>query len=211
MKTKILSCILVLLLCLFVSSCNKEPVETTDPNKEETEQDTSNLLEFELSKDGESYILSGVGDCKNKDITIPSKHKGLPVTKIGASAFAGCEFLIRVTIPEGVTKIESRAFDSCINLERVNLPDSMESIGGRAFYGCHALTEIHIPYSVASLGANAFGECECLQTITYDGAKIEWDTLHGSDSIGIDDAFCFIECYRNDDEVKLGSIGLSYQ
>jgi len=60
------------------------------------------------------------------------------ITEIGASAFAGCNFLKGALIlPESLTKIGYRAFYSCFGLTgRLDLPDSVSEIGGYAFYGC---------------------------------------------------------------------------
>ena len=67
--------------------------------------------------------------------TIPSLIEGIPVTKIGNSAFAYSE-ITSITIPEGVTDIGERAFNSCKNLKKITIPSSVASIGDFAFYMC---------------------------------------------------------------------------
>ena len=46
-------------------------------------------LEYELSSDAEYYIVSGIGDCTDTTITIPSRYKWKPVKAIGNEAFEG--------------------------------------------------------------------------------------------------------------------------
>jgi hypothetical protein len=53
------------------------------------------------------------------DVRVPVWMAGLPVTAIGANAFASNTFLTSVMIPAGVTGIATRAFASCANLESV--------------------------------------------------------------------------------------------
>lgn len=97
-------------------------------------------LEFTLSDDGESYIVSGLGTCEDADIVIPSTHDGKPVTGIGNLAFAGNRMQIKsVVIPNGVTSIAGDAFNYCAALERVTIPNSVNEIGFNAFQGCTSL------------------------------------------------------------------------
>ena len=55
-------------------------------------------------KDGEA-IITGVTDKKIKQAEIPAELKGNKVVAIGESAFADCEKLKTVTVPEGVESI----------------------------------------------------------------------------------------------------------
>ena len=54
---------------------------------------------------------------------------------IGVEAFKGCDFK-EITIPEGVTVIGDEAFATCESLEYVSLPDSMETLHNGLFSGC---------------------------------------------------------------------------
>lgn len=77
-------------------------------------------------------------------------------TAIGRDAFAGCEHLISVEIPDSVTSIEDYAFYLCSGLTSVTIPNSVTRIEGGAFCGCRSLTSIIIPNSVTSIGGAAF-------------------------------------------------------
>ena len=64
-----------------------------------------------------SYIVVGIGTCKDTDLVIPSIYRGKPVTSIGDSAFYGCTGLTSVTIPDSVTSIGLEAFEGCTGLK----------------------------------------------------------------------------------------------
>ena len=58
-------------------------------------------LKYRLSN-GREYGVVGLGEVKETDIVIPSQYEGLPVTYIGNSAFADCDSLTSVVIPNSV-------------------------------------------------------------------------------------------------------------
>ena len=102
-------------------------------------------------------------------VTIPStvtfKGETYNVTSIGQGAFAYCDNLTEIIIPEGVTSIGEGAFRDCSNLTNITTPESVTSIGDSSFGGCSSLTSIIIPKGVTSIGYNAFGGCSSLTSI----------------------------------------------
>lgn len=88
-----------------------------------------NILEFTPLAGGTGYSVTGLGNCIDTDIIIPSMYEGLPVKSIGNSAFKDCSGITSVTIP-----------------------DSVESIGYSAFYGCSSLKSITLPFIGAYKG-----------------------------------------------------------
>jgi len=112
-------------------------------------------LEYELI--GNTYAVVDVGTCEDTDIYIPSKIYGRKVTAIGDDAFAGCESLTSITIPDSVTAIGDFAFYECTSLTTVTIGDSVTTIGSDAFCDCTNLTSITIPDSVTTIGRSAFG------------------------------------------------------
>ena len=67
-------------------------------------------------------------------------------------------------IPASVTSICEKAFADCEDLETVTLPDNVTSIGDDAFNNT-ALTSIEIPASVTSIGKGAFHLCSSLASV----------------------------------------------
>ena len=63
---------------------------------------------------------------------------------------------IEYAILEGTTEISAHAFARCNNLKRIDIPDSVCSIGDMAFWDCAKLTEVHIPKTCKEISAKAF-------------------------------------------------------
>ena len=60
------------------------------------------------------------------------------VTTIGNHAFYNCKSLTSIIIPDGVTTIEDYAFAFCTSLSSITIPSSVVTIGDNPFIGCHA-------------------------------------------------------------------------
>lgn len=67
-------------------------------------------LRYTLNPDSESYSVSGMGTCTDKDVVIPSTYLGKPVTGIGSWAFNNRMSMTSVKIPDSVTSIGEGAF-----------------------------------------------------------------------------------------------------
>ena len=145
--------------------CGAEGAPLTDCAQVNVQDDTNNEQQTANAENGFEYTVTGdeatitgyTGSAKS--LVIPSELGGKPVTEIGIFAFALCDSLTEVTIPEGVT-----------------------SIGNAAFSGCSSLTEVTIPKSVTSIGDSAFYNCDALKTVYYGGSQTDW----GKISIGSD-------------------------
>jgi hypothetical protein len=121
-----------------------------------------NADDFETEiEDGAVTITRYTGTVK--DVRIPDKINGLPVTAIGGyfvwdedeyyGAFAGND-LTSVTIPNSVTSIGDSTFAEN-QLVSVTIGNSVTSIGWNAF-SSNELTSVTIPNSVISIGEDAF-------------------------------------------------------
>ena len=146
-----------------------------------TGTDSKVIIPAAITYDGNSYKVTSIGcqafaDCDSlTSVTIPDS-----VTSIGESAFEGCENITSITIPESVTTIGEMAFYECTNLTSITIPDSVTSIGGRAFFWCKNLTSITIPNSVTSIGDGAFGSCSSLTSIVVDENNQNYKSIDGN-------------------------------
>jgi hypothetical protein len=61
--------------------------------------------------------------------------------------------------------IEHQAFAYCQNLQAVDLPDTVEEIHSKAFFGCINLTKLKLSKSLKTVKKKAFDNCKNLQTI----------------------------------------------
>lgn len=115
----------------------------------------------------DEYSVTSIGNdafagCDNlTSVTIPNS-----VTSIGYSAFLACSSLTSIDIPNSVTSIGNSAFENCSSLTSVNIPNSITSISNFAFFDCSSLTSVDIPNSVTSIGGSAFANCSSLTSIT---------------------------------------------
>ncbi|MCH5164723.1 MAG: leucine-rich repeat domain-containing protein [Clostridiales bacterium] len=122
---------------------------------------------------------------------LPSKLKTITITKatgLGDYAFASCQYLEKISVPDSVMFVGYSGFSDCPKLE-VTKENNAEYVGnkdnphlilaqstgtninsctinpntkiiaGNAFNGCKFLTKLTIPDSVISVGRSAFTDC----------------------------------------------------
>ena len=76
---------------------------------------------------------------------------------ISDHAFAGCDHLESVNIPQGVTKIGRGVFDLCGNLQVLDIPSSVTSMGDNLIEECDKLKTIKVYWKTPiDVPANAF-------------------------------------------------------
>ena len=112
---------------------------------------------------GSNDKLAGLVDGSITEITA---NDLAGATSIREYAFASCDSLVSVNIPDGVTSIGSYAFYNCANLESITLPDSVTSVGEYAFSQCTQLTNITIPDGITTINKYTFYSCMALPSIT---------------------------------------------
>ncbi len=108
--------------------------KTTDvagDNGDKTKEDTnipeipvvekySEGLAFELALGNQYYVVTGIGSCSDKELSIPNTHNGKPVKGIAKKAFYENKTITSITIPENISFIESYAFAHCTMLTTIN-------------------------------------------------------------------------------------------
>lgn len=98
--------------------------------------------------------------------TIVHENEPYTITTLDESAFAGCEQLLAIYLPDTVTALGRYAFEGCIRLEEVLLSHSLESLEYRTFAGCTALRHIILPDSIEHIHLEVFADCSSLEEFT---------------------------------------------
>ncbi|MCI9561197.1 MAG: leucine-rich repeat domain-containing protein [Clostridia bacterium] len=106
---------------------------------------STNISKITIPKSVKSVGISAFMYCANLREVVFEGGSGVEAIMNGA--FAACENLKSVNIPETVKLIYPMAFMGCASLSSVELPEVLERIGYRAFYQT-GLEEIVIPASV---------------------------------------------------------------
>ena len=145
-----------------LSMCSFRLFGVEKPREEEvwstvvTDEDLENAVKDEFgvkySKDWKK-LLKAPESLRGKY----SIRKGVKV--IGDRAFALCDSLTSINIPNSVTTIGDTAFTSCESLTNINIPNSVTTIGKGAFGYCDSLTDINIPNSVTTIENRASYHC----------------------------------------------------
>lgn len=105
--------------------------------------------------------------CNFTEMKIPDS-----VTSIGDFTFFGCAALKSVTIPSSVKSIGEAMFAGCTSLEEVSMPGGLTTLGHAAFKGCSSLRDVVIPESLTEIGDTAFHGCASLKSVTIpDGVR----------------------------------------
>lgn len=132
---KLLALLLVLSLLAVCSGCLAEA---------ESPAADAPLPEWEIGMldDGTAEILRYNGTQANP--AVPAEIDGVRITAVGNSAFAGCDFLTDVTLPEGIVRIGDRAFEECAALAGITVPISVTDVGMNPFARCASLKDIRL-------------------------------------------------------------------
>jgi hypothetical protein len=96
-----------------------------DIAKDGTETKYSKGLDYTVNSETNCEI-TGIGTCTDTKIIMLEYLYGYRLTSIGEAAFANCDGLTSVTIPNSVTKIGARAFAECDGLTEIHYIGTIE-------------------------------------------------------------------------------------
>ncbi len=97
---------------------------------------------------------------KDKVLCVPQG-----IQKISGGAFAQCEMLEKIHLPDSLKIIESGAFSRCKKMSRITIPDEVVEIGGGAFAGNSLLHELLLPDSLTKIGEWCCEGCDLLRHV----------------------------------------------
>ena len=180
--TSILLVLGIVLGLMPLSAFAAEPENTAETTFTVTKPDNDgeDTYTFTLDDDGTVKLTAFDTTATEADAEIPSTDYS--EVSIGIGAFAHCEKLKTVILPDSIISIGTGAFGGCYKLRTVNLGNSVRSIDMNAFVLCTSLESVTIPSSVQTIGENAFhfglgGENKQLVELHYTGTQEQWDGL----------------------------------
>lgn len=95
---------------------------------------------YRLQEDGGATLTGYDRAIGVLELRIPGRLDGSAVTAIGDRAFAGCDWLTQIVVPEGVTSIGEEAFSGCSALRVLRLPSTLSQLAPTAVIGCEGLS-----------------------------------------------------------------------
>ena len=118
----------------------------------------TSLVDFTIPENVKSIGMGAFAETGIETATIPAQ-----ITAIGESVFEDAKSLKTVTfVDNGVLSVGDNAFAGCEALNSITLPDSVTTIGNNAFEGCSAITTLELPADLTEIGNNAFKDCVAL-------------------------------------------------
>ncbi|HWP21231.1 MAG TPA: leucine-rich repeat domain-containing protein [Candidatus Cryosericum sp.] len=152
--------------CMFDYSCNRDQLTLVGESGSAAYTSCGSSERYEYTiKDGEAEITQN--DDNTSWIAVADEFEGCPVTRIGDSAFASENTIVRIDLPDTLTAIGDYAFFFCSHLEEIVLPESLKMIGENAFSNCTSLKCVVLPYGIEQIGDNAFSGCTALKEVVY--------------------------------------------
>lgn len=174
--------------------------DTTDPAREAN-------VECSYEVNGEGITITGFYGELPAEVVFPDTLGGLPVTRIGNSAFNANSNVKKVWLPNTVTEIGDKAFSGCTKLQNVQMSSGLQTIGQGAFENCSSLSNIMLPDGLTTIQTWAFANCKRLTKIEIPGTIStmgEWSfsgctglsSLTFKEGITSIDNYVFFNCQR---------------
>ncbi|MBR3810377.1 MAG: leucine-rich repeat domain-containing protein, partial [Clostridia bacterium] len=123
-------------------------------------------LTFELTEDGNSYIVTECAKSATGIIEVPSVYENKPVVIIDDWAFQDCRNITEIKLPDTILTIGIAAFKGCKNLTTINYPKSLVDAANSMFSECEKLTSITVPEGVKVIPGSMFDGATYLTEIT---------------------------------------------
>ena len=156
MRKSIKKIISVFAVCgLMVTGINVSAEESTKSNTF-----TDNVLTYEKTGAYTAKIISCTDQTVSVDI--PDEIDGYRVTAVAEKAFAECENLREVSLPDSVTDMGESAFYGCTALEKVKFTGGVNEVPQNTFFYCTSLKDVELPESVKTIDNYAFAYCIAL-------------------------------------------------
>lgn len=125
-------------------------------------------IDLPADYNSKSYQIYKKAFYKNSDVTEINMGSS-KVTHIGASAFADCTALKKITFSSELAEVGNTALQGCTSLTNVTFSTNctLRKISAGMFSGCDKLVSIDLPDSVGTIDTEAFKNCAALTTVNF--------------------------------------------
>ncbi len=133
-------------------------------------EDVHVKFDYEIA-DGQVTIT----DCDittSGEVIIPAEIDGYPVTVIGNDAFANCDGITSIVIPDSVKTIEDFAFSGCDGLTTATISSGVTTLGCNIFWNCENLENVVIKNGVTYISKEMFAQCWKLKSVSIPESVI---------------------------------------
>ena len=113
--------------------------------------------------------------------TVEYNGQSYPVLDVGRCAFAYCDEITNVIVPEGVLRLGNATFYECPRLQSVELPQTIIEWETHTFQGDSALVSVNIPEGLTTIPYRTFNRCVSLQSVNIPEGVTSIDKM----------AFCY--------------------
>ena len=123
----------------------------------------------QVQKDIRDWII----EYQIRELDLTEFYVYFGITWVMECAFAHCDSLTSIILPDGIDTISNYAFAYCTSLNSIHLPNCLTTIGQHAFAYCKSLHTVDMPNCLTTIGYCAFTFCRKLVTITFPDSVTE--------------------------------------
>ncbi len=163
-------------------------------------------LAFELDVKTNTYTFVGIGDCTDKELVIPIKYEGLPVTRIKSFALYNNEAIEELIFSKDITAIDDFALSNCTALKRITVSkenEAFKSVDGN-LYTRDGKKLIQYALGKAEKSPTLIDEVEEIGSCAFAGNQYLKD-ISFADNVRIIGVSAFVNCHYIE-RVSLGKV-----
>lgn len=139
-------------------------------------------LAYTVNSDNKSCTVTGIGECTDTEIYIPTIIDGYKVMAIGEEAFSEQTSITAIIISDTVNTIKALAFYGCTGITEITIPESVTSIGTQIFNKCDSLTTVYYNSQYGGT-SNPFLSAESIETVVFGGTFVPNYIAYGATNL----------------------------
>jgi len=166
---KIISCLLLLFICFFITKTKTFALDTETekiPISEYANQKCGDKVFYYLEDNNKTLNITGEGMMYDYSL---DNNNLVPWNSY-------LNTIEKVYVGSGVTYIGNYSFHNCVKLKTINISDSVTGFGEYVFSNCESLTSLSFSKNVISILDNTIDNCVALTSIVVDANNTKYDS-----------------------------------